>query len=173
LDLSKTSQKDACNNSRQSIILVVCAGENDIGSGIPLFESERSFRLLLEAVLASPGGVISHLIFLGPKIEPWLKDDPDSRKRYIQMSRAFHRQCANAASSNNNSDTCRAIRISYIDCLTMFCDDASADQPGALFGGKAAADPIFFSSDQLHLSEKGYVIWKREVENAATKEQES
>ena len=45
----------------------------------------------------------------------------------------------------------------------MFCGE-SANIPGATLGGKAKAEPVYFSSDQLHLSEEGYRIWKRVVE---------
>jgi lysophospholipase L1-like esterase len=58
-----------------------------------------------------------------------------------------------------------ASRIAFIDCLTMFCG-SSGEHPGALFGGRAQAEPQYFDADQLHLSDKGYIIWKLQIEDA-------
>jgi lysophospholipase L1-like esterase len=135
------------------IILVVCAGENDIGS-CSLAETETSFRRLLEMVFALPHKNVS-LIFLGPKLEPWLVDDKESRKSYIHMSRSFERIC---------NESSRSSEIVYIDCLTMFCGE-TARLPGALFGGGAVADAMYFDSDLLHLSEQGYEIWRNLVKD--------
>jgi len=161
---------------QQIIILVVCAGENDIGSGIPLAKSEEAFELLLKTVfLADDDGDAHvftapqqqrrrHLIFLGPKLEPWLVDDMESRKAYIQMSRSFARICNHYLYNSNDETTTATTRtkVHYVDCLTLFCD--GANQPGALFGGRAIPQARYFDDDQLHLSHKGYRIWKRQVE---------
>jgi lysophospholipase L1-like esterase len=133
------------------LFLVVCAGENDIGEGISLTKSERAFKRLLDITFNRP----TRLIFLGPKFEPWLQDDPDARKQYVRMSLAFARCCKDHPMSQN---------ISFIDCLTMFCGE-SGQQPGAVLGGKAVAEQRYFQSDQLHLSNDGYRIWKEVVED--------
>jgi lysophospholipase L1-like esterase len=133
------------------LFLVVCAGENDIGEGISLTKSERAFKRLLDITFNRP----TRLIFLGPKFEPWLQDDPDERKQYVRMSLAFARCCKDHPMSQN---------ISFIDCLTMFCGE-SGQQPGAVLGGKAVAEQRYFQSDQLHLSNDGYRIWKEVVED--------
>jgi len=137
------------------VILVVCAGENDIGNGMTLVETETYFQELLKIIFDRTDSTNVHLIFLGPKFEPWLNKDKDARKQYIQMSLTFQRCCRNNKYSS---------QISYIDCLAMFCGE-SANQPGAVLGGKAVADPSLFDADQLHLSEKGYRIWKRILED--------
>jgi lysophospholipase L1-like esterase len=148
--LSKTLSK----NEGGLIFLVVCAGENDIYE-VSLRKSERAFERLLEITFNRPAPEKIHLVFLGPKFEPWLEDDPDARKQYIQMSLAFARCCKDHPMSQS---------ISFIDCLTMFCGE-SGQQPGAVLGGKAVAEQRYFQSDQLHLSNDGYQIWKKVVED--------
>jgi len=138
-----------------ALILVACAGENDIGSGMSLDSTLQAMDRLLHAVFDSDETTV-HLIFLGPKLEPWLQHDASSRKAYSKMSRALQRACTKHA----NAD-----RIRYIDCLLMFCG-ASAGLPGAVHGGKAVAESRYFASDELHLSDEGYGVWKEVVENA-------
>lgn len=139
------------------VICIVCAGENDIGDGLPLSNTEAAFEKLLDLVFNETTlKDETSLIFLGPKLEPWLKDDLDSRKQYIRMSNSLENLC---------KDHDCACNIVYVDCLTMFCG-SSAHQPGALFGGRAQADTQFFAPDGLHLSDKGYEIWKAVVEDA-------
>jgi lysophospholipase L1-like esterase len=141
--------------SNGKTILVVCAGENDIGS-LPLWKSEAALKQLLEETVGSKQNNNMHLIFLGPKFEPWLHEDRESRKSYIQMSRAFQRLVE------------LQDRSVFVDSLTLFCG-ASARQPGALF--KAQPDPTYFNDDQLHLSTEGYRIWKDKVEETIQKMQ--
>ena len=126
-----------------STIFVVCAGENDIDS-VPLWESEASFRDLVKRCVGS------HLIFLGPKLEPWLQDDTSSRKKYFQMATAFQ------------TDLKDCPHATFVNCLTEFCNEGK-DEPGAVF--KAKPDPKFFDGDQLHLSDEGYRKWKLIVED--------
>lgn len=141
---------------RESVVVVVCAGENDIGDGVPLAKSEEALETSLKTVFGDFGSRLSrdfrlHMIFLGPKLEPWLKDDMDARKAYIRMSKSFERIC-------NARDG-----VIFVDCLTMFCGE-SANQPGSLFGGRAIPETQYFNDDQLHLSEEGYLQWKKVVE---------
>lgn len=131
--------------------MVVCAGENDIGNGLNLDETLVSFTKLLNLLQSTPH---HHLIFLGPKLEPWLNDDPKSRKIYVKLSKAMKK--ASERHPNKNM-------IWFIDCLTMFCGE-TGNLPGAVLGGLAKAKPQYFSDDQLHLSQLGYMIWKQEVE---------
>lgn len=141
------------------IIFVVCAGENDIGKGMSLSESEDAYSRLLSTVLDADDDEVSldrRLIFLGPKIEPWLQDDEESRYQYIRMSRSFQRMSTKHP---------KAHLVNYVDCLLKFCGNTGT-QPGALFGGKAMAQSQFFHSDQLHLSDEGYAILKDTVEDA-------
>lgn len=125
----------------EDAILVVCAGENDIGS-LPLSDTQQAFRDLCTMNLF-------HVLFLGPKFEPWLADDTDSRKAYVLLSQMMGREATPP--------------VQFIDCLLMFCGD-SAHQPGALLGGRGRAESRFFDPDQLHLSREGYEIWKTCIE---------
>jgi lysophospholipase L1-like esterase len=165
--------------------LVVCGGENDIGCGIPLSTSKLAFQSLLDLFhytntvnelskhqhnfsLQSP---IVHLIFLGPKFEPWLRHDNSARKSYVQMSITFEQLCRQQRKNDveNKSVTCCGSDVEYvhyIDCLTMFCGNSGGNnQIGAIYGGKAIPDTMYFHSDELHLSDLGYRIWKSKIED--------
>lgn len=142
--------------AKEDLVVVACAGENDIGNGIPLDSSVTALEAFISEIFAIEENImlqISSLIFLGPKFEPWLDGDSKSKKQYAKMSRSFARCCKR----NSRSD-----RIYYVDCLTMFCGD-SAILPGAVLGGRACADPQYFASDRLHLNEKGYALWESTV----------
>merc|ERR1712224_629879 len=93
---------------------------------------------------------------MGPKLEPWMEEHNDmtSRKEYFLMSQSFKR----IASTHPHSQ-----QIHYIDCLVQFCDE-SKNQQGAILGGKAKPQRVYFNRDQLHLSNKGYQIWKQILE---------
>jgi lysophospholipase L1-like esterase len=142
------------------LFMVACAGENDIGEGISLAKSECAFERLLEIMFNRPAPENIRLIFLGPKFEPWLQDDADARKHYVRMDLAFARRCKDHSMSRY---------ISFINCLTMFCGE-SGKQPGAVLGGRAVAEKRYFQSDQLHLSNDGYRIWKEVVEDCILQE---
>jgi len=154
----RTKNKIKETADKYLLILVLCAGENDIGSGIPLVQSEAAMDALLGTIFGDFSDCNIYLIFLGPKLEPWLQDDLEARRAYIQMSRSFQRICTLHSQTKGS-----AASISYIDCLTMFCGE-SANQPGALFGGRAIPEEQYFDKDQLHLSSKGYELWKAAVE---------
>jgi lysophospholipase L1-like esterase len=143
-------------------LVVACAGENDIGNGLSLDSSLRSLEAFLDQVFSLEVSTDSHgeilrivnIIFLGPKFEPWLESDTANKKRYSKMSRSFSRLCNRHV---------HADRIHFVDCLTMFCGD-SANVPGAVLGGRACAEIKYFTSDQLHLNNEGYRIWKESIE---------
>lgn len=143
----------------EELFLVVCAGENDIGSGLDMSTSVKAFESMLQLVFGTAGQTGKkevELLFLGPKLEPWLSGDRESRNQYIRLSRRLQKLCREYQ---------RAANIMFIDCLTMFCGE-SAELPGALFGGQALARGEFFQSDGLHLSNKGYQVWKRVIEES-------
>ena len=141
------------NNKTTRVVIVCCAGENDVGNGIPVETSLRAMDTLLETLekVSLSHSSYHHMIFLGPKLEPWLEDDIDSRKHYVQLSKGFRRRCEGRK------------YVTFCDCLTMFYGE-TATRPGAVLGGRARADPKFFNKDQLHLNEEGYRIWKQVVE---------
>lgn len=139
-------------NADDPIYAVVCAGENDLGGGVPLEETGKALNLLLSLVESQR----ARLVFLGPKLEPWLADDRASRRQYIRLSQYMEKCCAEHP---------HASQICFVDCLTMFCG-MTARLPGALRGGNAKADSRFFECDQLHLSNEGYMIWKEKVEES-------
>jgi hypothetical protein len=113
------------------------------------------------------------LIFLGPKLEPWLEDDMEARKSYFHLSERLSRSCQTFGTNetldhneNKDNQSCHPDgknAISYVNCLTMFCGD-SADLPGAVLAGRAKAETKYFNKDMLHLSEEGYKVWKEEIE---------
>lgn len=180
-------EDDAIGGETASSILMVCAGENDIGRGIPLETTLTHFSKLLQMVHGIPTRGLAeqqkynkeqhHLIFLGPKFEPWMDQDEDpvgSKQAYSKLDRGFQRVCKEytttiTVSSGTTDDAATTSTSShhnflhYVDCLTMFCGE-TATLPGARLGGRAVAQPEYFSSDQLHLSDKGYAVWKGIVE---------
>ena len=153
--------------SNMTSFIIICAGENDIGSGIPQVRSNEVFRSILDLFLEKDGPeegnpLSLYCIFLGPKFEPWLANDMEARKSYVRMSQSFERisQALNCDKQHSPVNG-----ICYVDCLTMFCGDSSK-QPGAVLGGKAMPQPQYFETDQLHLSDEGYKIWQTVVEGA-------
>mmetsp|Transcript_13769 Transcript_13769/g.32156 ORF Transcript_13769/g.32156 Transcript_13769/m.32156 type:complete len:265 (-) Transcript_13769:472-1266(-) len=165
------------------LVVVACAGENDIGEGLSLEKSVKALQDFADAIfLDDKCGDDRFLVFLGPKFEPWLEDDPSYKKKYEAMTRAF-RRCleeyetktiidndsyiktskGNPSTISSNDSNSGGGRIHFIDCLTMFCGE-TANVPGARLGGRAKADPLYFRSDKLHLSKKGYEVWKEVVE---------
>lgn len=144
--------KALCDKLKASnVVWLISAGENDACQKLPLNGTEAALTRLLDGI----SDISKHhrVVILGPKFEPWLYEDQESRKLYANMARAFERQCS-------SRDNCH-----FVDCLTMFCD--GADQPGALV--KAKPIPAFFASDQLHLGEEGYRKWKVIVEETFQK----
>ena len=146
-----------------STIFVACAGENDISSGQSIYKIQKLFTSFLEE-LFRPNNKSSistdmHqqskilLIFLGPKFEPWLTEDFANRKRYTKLSNALQ------GTIRKNQEPYTQ-HIVYVDCLTMFCTAESKDVPGAIHGGRAIPDRAYFDSDELHLSNEGYVMWR-------------
>ena len=124
---------------------VVCAGENDIGSGISIASSECAMIAILDELLQQ--NPQNHVIFLGPKFEPWLTNDKSSRKSYFQLSLMQERLCRDRP------------KIHFVDCLTLFCGD-TAEIPGARLAGRAKPESQYFDADGLHLSREGYVVWQ-------------
>lgn len=100
-----------------------------------------------------------HLIFIGPKLEPWLSQDFSSRKKYAKLSNGLQRCMRKHSGHNSNSG-----KMTFIDCLTLFCTEDTANVPGAVHGGRAMPDPVYFDGDGLHLSEVGYAVWKKMIE---------
>jgi lysophospholipase L1-like esterase len=172
------------------LYLVLCAGENDIGLGVPLEDTVERLSSLFDVLRdasvglvdaadgdqttsAAPSGhqecaagAVVSIVLLGPKLEPWLAGDVESRKQYIRMSRALESRCK-AATDNARAETAKQLlRVLFVDCLTMFFFPDSISRPGALLGGRAVPDSSYFDKDQLHLNERGYLVWKRVAEEA-------
>lgn len=140
--------------THEQYCVVFCAGENDLGEQKPresiAEDCQRLLTLLYDhTTLRNP----PRLLFLGPKLEPWLIEDRASRTAYIRLSSALQRTI----------EPYQPLAL-YMDCLTMFCGE-SGQQPGALLGGKARAELKYFDGDGLHLSEAGYMKWKEVVES--------
>jgi lysophospholipase L1-like esterase len=133
--------------AEELLTVVFCAGENDVGNGLEVEDSLAAMDNLLSTMAG-----VHQLIFLGPKFEPWLNEDMSSRKHYVKLSKGLRRRCENRKATT------------FVECLTMFCGE-SANEPGAVLAGRAQADPKYFATDQLHLSDEGYGIWKQLVES--------
>mmetsp|Transcript_31503 Transcript_31503/g.45974 ORF Transcript_31503/g.45974 Transcript_31503/m.45974 type:complete len:272 (+) Transcript_31503:125-940(+) len=139
------------------LIFVACAGENDVSSGVSIEKATLHFENSIDSIFLDQGNeknMERRLIFISPKLEPWLTHDFCSRKIYHKLTKSMNRAI------NRNL---HASLIRYIDCLTMFCGE-SANVPGAIQGNRAMPEQRFFNDDGLHLSEEGYALWKDAVE---------
>lgn len=140
-------------------LFICCAGENDIGSGIPMERIFEAFRTILDAIFPTINPDQRHdsrMIFFGPKFEPWLTDDHASRKKYARLNNGLQRTIRKHHAFD---------RVIYVDCLTLFCTKETASEPGAVYGGKGIPDVQYFDSDGLHLNDAGYSVWKRIIES--------
>eukprot|EP00978_Attheya_sp_CCMP212_P047034 scaffold421190_cov50-Attheya_sp.AAC.3 len=154
------------------LLLVACAGENNVGSGMSVDRTMQDFFPLLQ--LLDRVSTNNHnnairigMIFLGPKFEPWMKDPHHSkmRKQYTKLSKAMKRACQRYpdATRQASTGTDTSSMIEYVDCLTMFARADTANLPGAISAGRAQPDPTYFDPDGLHLSPRGYGIWRQIV----------
>lgn len=179
-----------------SIVFIACAGENDVSNNTPMDSIIKSFQDTFDAIISSSNWFCSkrpHLIFLGPKIEPWMtKNEVDARKGYFQLSErlnaSIEKLCLSISEhhvghvhdhahdhgskkglhSHANKEECfeDGHSIFYLDSLTMFCGES---KNLSVVGGCAIADSKYFDEDELHLSDKGYEKWKKEVEDIIAK----
>ena len=153
---TETEAREKNGPRASQIIIVLCAGENDIGQGYSIDKIIRSFERVVDKCFEFDGMI--KVIYLGPKIEPWLTNDPLSRKQYVKLSKSLQR-----ATERHN----RKVDLYYVDCLLMFCGE-SANVPGAVTA-KAKAEERYFHNDGLHLSDEGYSIWKEAIEGEIKK----
>ena len=104
------------------------------------------------------------MIFFGPKYEPWLTHDAASRKLYTKLNSGLRRVVNTHPASN-----C----ILFIECLTMFCTIPTSVGVGTVSNRRrdsgAEPDAKYFHSDGFNLSDVGYGIWKRIVEEEITR----
>jgi len=149
----KEDAKDDTNITVDDNILICCAGENDISTGRSIDQTLETFRAVLDALFPSSEPDLK-LIFIGPKFEPWLINDNTSRKQYTKLNNGLHR----AIRKHHAKD-----QITYIDCLTLFCTEETANVPGAIHS-KAIPDDRYFDKDGLHLNDMGYEKWKQIIE---------
>ena len=141
---------------KANTLFVACAGENDVSSGQSIDMIQKAFTSFLEELFGSEQIThqqSKHLIFFGPKFEPWLTEDYASRKQYTKLSNALQRTIRKIQESYKEN-------IVYVDCLTMFCTAETKDVPGAVHGGRAMPNRSYFDSDELHLSDEGYEVWR-------------
>jgi lysophospholipase L1-like esterase len=149
-----------------TLFFVVCVGENDLGSGISsleLLSLEKEMDELLRLLLSSSPSPATgphekqrvSVLFLGPKLEPWLTNDMDARQAYWRLSQL-------------QEQTCRQYEnVRFVDCVTLFCTADTANVAGARLAGR---DPQYFdATDSLHLSRDGYAVWQRLVDEAIDK----
>ncbi len=149
-------------SNNNTLIFVACAGENDVSSGQSIDKIQHSLTRFIEELFRvnhatdEPNINNKHLIFFGPKIEPWLTNDHTSRKQYNKLSTALQRAIRKSSVVSSSYSQ----NVVYVDCLTMFCTSESKDVPGAVHGGRAIPDRRYFDPDELHLNDLGYDIWK-------------
>ena len=144
------------NGTRRNMIevfIIACAGENDICQGRSVDSAVNAYHDLMCHIFEKLPQC-KRVMFLGPKFEPWLAKDYSTRKQYTKLSKALRR----ATERHKHVD-----KLMFIDCLTMFCGETST-LPGAINGDRALADKTYFVEDDLHLNDRGYILWKGEIE---------
>ena len=159
-----------------SIFFIACAGENDLSSGFSVDTVVHSFHKLVDSIFSDSNcHDRPHLIFFGPKLEPWLNDNDNEemRKFYYQLNERLIISSSNCArdvtidhsAKEGQNHHCHSDgkNVSYIDSLTLFCGQ-SANERGSVLSGKAKADETYFDVDGLHLNQEGYKVWKQELE---------
>jgi len=140
--------KSPSSHSNSSKVFIAYAGENDIGKGSSVDATVSEFRKFLVLVTHSEN---SFLLFIGPKIEPWLYLDEPSFRNYAQLSESMKRACAGKE------------RVLFLDVLTLFC--AGETPPGSVLDSRTnRADRTYFARDMLHLNDSGYRLLKAAVE---------
>merc|ERR1719183_1253255 len=149
----KEDTKDETNITVDDNICICCAGENDLGSR-SIDQILETFRAVLDAIFPSTKSYLK-MIFIGPKFEPWLINDNTSRKQYTKLNNGLQRATRKHHATSD--------QITYIDCLTLFCTEESANVPGAIHS-KAIPDNRYFDKDGLHLNDMGYEKWKEIIE---------
>lgn len=137
-------------------IFLCCAGENDVGSGRPVDAVLETLRRFLDEAIGGDSGD-DRLVFIGPKLEPWLADDVRSRRLYTKLNTGLARAVRGHPSGREG-------RAAYVECLTAFCTGETSTVPGAVYANRAMPDGRFFDGDMLHLNERGYEVWKLMVE---------
>jgi len=205
----QTNKKTKVLESDPTVVFLVCAGENDISSGVAMEHVITSLEQTVyqvygrtnddSPVASKPNNFDAasracRLVLLGPKLEPWLSGDMASRKRYATLNRRFRTSCrrlqaeldgtASTCNDENihgldhdtdeekmNDGGCVTIgrHISYVDCLTTFCEQQQTLKlpPGATtsMAERVIPDKRYFENDGLHLSLRGYGILKDLVES--------
>ena len=161
------------------VYFIATAGENDLSSGFSVDVVMDSYHKVLDSIFfvksnknntrtnIMPTNMKPSLFFFGPKLEPWLNENgnQDSRKAYYQLSDRMEIASTTTPTINgihHNHNKGRE-NVTFIDSLISFCGP-SADQQGAVLSGKAQAQSEYFHEDGLHLSDKGYRLWKHELE---------
>jgi lysophospholipase L1-like esterase len=113
-----------------------------------------------------------NLIFIGPKVEPWMEtDELYARMSYFQLSERLRSSIAKLSSCPDTTTTVDSDRkknnekngysIYFLDSLTLFCGETGNK---SIVGGQAIAQRTYFDEDELHLGQNGYEIWKKRVE---------
>mmetsp|Transcript_6325 Transcript_6325/g.11946 ORF Transcript_6325/g.11946 Transcript_6325/m.11946 type:complete len:266 (+) Transcript_6325:136-933(+) len=154
-------------------IFIACAGENDLSTcsnttSSMLDRIMEHFESAVQSIFSIKSSKQQiknpHLIFIGPKVEPWMEqDDLDARMSYFQLSERLRSCIAKLSSSSCPIATkCKSNSIFYLDSLTLFCGETSNK---SVVGGQAIAQRIYFHEDELHLSQNGYEIWKNQVDD--------
>eukprot|EP00557_Chaetoceros_sp_GSL56_P001686 CAMPEP_0176504116 /NCGR_PEP_ID=MMETSP0200_2-20121128/15749_1 /TAXON_ID=947934 /ORGANISM="Chaetoceros sp., Strain GSL56" /LENGTH=204 /DNA_ID=CAMNT_0017903501 /DNA_START=183 /DNA_END=794 /DNA_ORIENTATION=- len=155
------------------IVFIACAGENDLSTcsnttSSMLDRIMEHFESAVQSIFSIKSSKQQiknpHLIFIGPKVEPWMEqDDLDARMSYFQLSERLRSCIAKLSSSSCPIATkCKSNSIFYLDSLTLFCGETSNK---SVVGGQAIAQRIYFHEDELHLSQNGYEIWKNQVDD--------
>lgn len=172
----KRAKKEVSSPSFDATVFIACAGENDISTTAStpsslldriLEQFESAVRCIFSSTAKKQMFNNPHVIFIGPKVEPWMEQDElDARMCYFQLSERLRSAISKLSSCPtimNSDDTTRNNSyhsIYFLDSLTLFCGETRNQ---SVVGGQAIAERKYFHEDGLHLSHNGYEIWKKQV----------
>jgi len=161
-----TLTEKCCTTDFDSVVMTI--GENDLSNPSSLECVAQNIEILLST---APLQRCSRVLFLGPKLEPWMCSDPLSPDLSAMRSHARLSQIISSTLS-------QFPHVTFVDCLALFTDSPSATHDEVLCSlledthPEARADQLkyvpdvsFFTADMLHLSSEGYRIWDSIVFN--------
>ncbi|MEM9859001.1 MAG: GDSL-type esterase/lipase family protein, partial [Bacteroidota bacterium] len=116
--------------------IVLYAGDNDLGTGVPELEILTNVKQLLEKIKLKYGAIPVAIISVKPS--------PD--RKYLETAiKSLNRKLLGLAS---NDECC-----SFIDIYSKMLDT------------KGEIRPELYLEDELHINAKGYEIWKRIIKD--------
>ncbi|GMH99725.1 hypothetical protein TrLO_g1762 [Triparma laevis f. longispina] len=162
---SPCSSKDNGNDSKEveevTHCVMVC-GENDLSCSIEISYIHSVVSTIKDTIASLPSTLpmLRHLLFLGPKLEPWQSNNLSSILSYLNLHNQLSYSLPKLEIDN--------LQITYIDNFSKFTTSSKLTYDLGMFlrslkEGEVLEFEIerkWFKEDCLHLSEEGYGVWE-------------